>query len=51
MDGRSGDGFHSAISTQHIHAGYNVDFAGNKPCGNYGAFAVSDRWAVVDGSD
>jgi len=34
VDCRSGDRFDSAISTQHIHAGHDVDFAGNKPCGD-----------------
>jgi hypothetical protein len=50
VDGRPGDGFDSAIGTLHIHAGYDVDFACNEACGDDRAFAVSDLWAVVDGS-
>ena len=34
VDCRPGDGFDSAIGTKHIHAGHDVDFAGNKPCGH-----------------
>ena len=48
---RAGDGLYSAVGTQHIHAGHDVDFARDKPCGDHRAFAVSDRRAIVDGRD
>ena len=34
MDRRPGDRFDCAIGTQHIHAGHDVDFAGDKPRGD-----------------
>jgi hypothetical protein len=32
VDRSAGDGFDSAVSTQHVHAGYDVDFARDKSC-------------------
>jgi hypothetical protein len=49
--GISGSYLNVLASTQHVHAGYDVDFARNEACCDDRAFATGDRWTVVDGSD
>ncbi len=47
MDGSPSDGLDSAVSTQHAHAGHDVDFAGDKPCGDDPGQSKSLKWGCL----
>jgi hypothetical protein len=51
VDGGTRYGLDSAICTQHIHAGNDMNFARNESRGDDRAFAVGDPWAIIDGGD
>jgi hypothetical protein len=47
VDRCASDGLDYAVGTQHVDAGYDVDFAGDKACGDDRAFDISDWWTEV----